>query len=80
MHCAAAPSHAAPSYYNQVLGVPLGRLGAHLVWPQLCLIPAKFICASWEARLHSRGQVFPGIPNQHNLTCLGVLCELVCIS
>ena len=51
----------APTYYNQVLGVPLAQVGSYTLWPMVCAIPAKFVIAAWESALIGRGWSVRGI-------------------
>lgn len=44
-----------PTYYNQVLGVPLASVGAFTFWPMLCALPAKPVVAAWETWMLKRG-------------------------
>ena len=45
----------APTFYNQALGIPLHNVGRYTIWPMLCSIPAKIMCASWETSQFRKG-------------------------
>jgi hypothetical protein len=45
----------APTYYSQVLGVELAKVGSYTFLPMLVALPAKPLVAAWETWMHRRG-------------------------
>ena len=62
----------APTYFNQVLGVPLHLVGAYTSWPMLCAIPSKVLVASWETRCYHKGYSLRQIRKLGSLICAAI--------